>query len=115
MRAEIARVRCLNFAVGLLLLLGFLQSAQLGFGQNQVLLGRLDYQRLQPLLERLQLMALTDGAHAAGRDEQPALLQLIAAAQLPIGGLLIGHGDHRLFNRRVDPVGGEGLFSTQLL
>ena len=87
-----------DLAVGLLLLLGFLQGLELVLSQDQALLGHLRFQRLESLLEGLQIMPQPDRAHPAGRDEEALSLQLVRDAKLPIGRLLEGKPNNGLFD-----------------
>src|SRR5271163_1514357 len=54
------RTFALELAMRLLFALGLLQRGQLAFGQHQAFLGGLGFERLEPLLHRLQIMALPD-------------------------------------------------------
>jgi len=62
----VARVFGLDLAVRLLVLSRLLERGDLVLGEHQAFLGHLGRQRLQPLLEGLQVMAQPDGAHARG-------------------------------------------------
>ena len=72
----------------LLFALGLLQRGQLAFGQNQAFLGDLGFERLEPLLHRLKIMALPDPANAGRRDRMAELAKLVGDADLAISRLL---------------------------
>src|SRR6202047_462445 len=61
--AAVARAFALELAVRLLFGFGFLQGDDLRLGQDQAFLRNLGFQRLEPLLHRLEIMALPDAAH----------------------------------------------------
>src|ERR1051325_6776939 len=115
LRAEVAGVLRLDLAVRRLLLLGPLQRLKLVFGEDQALLRDLRRQRLEPLVEGLQVVAQPDAAHAAPGDEQPLLLQLVRGAELPVGGLLEGHLDDGRLNVLLDAVLQNRLPAADLL
>ena len=69
---------CLLFALGLL------QRGQLAFGQHQAFLGDLGFERLEPLLHRLQIMALPDPAHPGRRDRMAEFAKLVGDADLAV-------------------------------
>jgi hypothetical protein len=60
-------------------------------------------------------VAQPDAAHAARRDEQPFLLQLVRGTQLPEGGLLESHPDDRLLDALIHPILQDGLLAADLL
>ena len=66
LRPEVARVLGLDHAVRLLVLSRLLERSDLVFCEDQALLGHLGRERLQTLLEGLQVMTQPDGAHAGG-------------------------------------------------
>jgi len=80
----------LELAMRLLLGLGFFQRDQLGLGQHQPFLGGLGFQRLEPLVHGLQIMALPHARHAGGRYRKPMFSQLVGDADLAEGRLLNG-------------------------
>src|SRR5512133_1153977 len=84
----VARMLALELAVRLLLGLGLLQRNDLRLGQNQALLGALGFQRFEPLLHGLQVVAQPHTAHASRRDREPALPQFVGNAHLTEGRLL---------------------------
>jgi hypothetical protein len=52
----------------LLFALGLLQRGELAFGQHQAFLSDLGFERLEPFLHRLKIMALPDPAHPGRRN-----------------------------------------------
>ena len=66
LRTEVARVLGLDLAVRLLVLSGLLERPDLVLGEDEAFLGHLRRERLQPLLEGLQVVAQLDGANARG-------------------------------------------------
>ena len=65
--AAIARTFALELAMGLFLALGLLQRGQLALGQHQAFLRHFGFERLEPLLHRLQIMTLPNPANAGRR------------------------------------------------
>src|SRR5262245_15426991 len=86
--AAVTRMLALELAVRLLLGLGLFQRDDLRLGQHQALLGALGFQRLEPLVHRLQVVAQPHTAHAGGGNREPALPALIGNADLTEGRLL---------------------------
>src|SRR5262249_55365971 len=84
----VARMLALELAVRLLLGLGLLQRNDLRLGQHQALLGALGFQRFEPLVHGLQVVAQPHTAHASRGDREPALAQFVGNADLTEGGLL---------------------------
>jgi len=82
LRAAVAGTLTLEFAMRLFLALGLLQRRELAFGKNNAVLGDLRLERLQPLLHRLEIMALPDRADAGGRDRKAQLAQFVGDADL---------------------------------
>ena len=80
----IARTFALELAMRLLFALGLLQRGQLAFGQNQAFLGDLGFERLEPFLHRLKIVALPDPADAGRRDRMAELAKLVGDADLAI-------------------------------
>ena len=72
----------------LLFALGLLQRGKLAFGQHQAFLGDLGFERLEPFLHRLQIMALPDPANASRRDRMAELAKLVGDADLAISRLV---------------------------
>src|SRR5262249_16733838 len=86
--AAVTWMLALELAVRLLLGLGLFQRDDLRLGQHQALLGTLGFQRLEPLVHRLQVVAQPHTAHAGGGNREPALPQLVGNADLTEGRLL---------------------------
>src|SRR5262245_11870094 len=82
----VARMLALELAVRLLLGLGLLQRNDLRLGQHQALLGALGFQRFEPLVHGLQVVAQPHTAHASRGDREPALAQFVGNADLTEGG-----------------------------
>ena len=82
--AAIARTFALELAMRLLFALGLLQRGELAFGQHQAFLGDLGFERLEPFLHRLEIMALPDAANAGRRDRMAELAKLVGDADLAI-------------------------------
>src|SRR5262245_60415117 len=78
--AAVTRMLALELAVRLLLGLGLFQRHDLRLGQHQALLGALGFQRLEPLVHRLQVVAQPHTAHAGGGNREPALPQFVGNA-----------------------------------
>ena len=68
----------------LLFALGLLQRGELAFGQHQTFLSDLSFERLEPFLHRLKIMALPDPAHSGGRNRMAELAKLVGDADLAI-------------------------------
>ena len=66
--AAIARTFALELAMGPFLALGLLQRGQLAIGQHQAFLRHFGFERLEPLLHRLQIVTLSDLTNAGRRD-----------------------------------------------
>ena len=62
----------------LLFALGLLQRGELAFGQHQAFLSDLGFERLEPFLHRLKIMALPDPRTPAGEIEWPSLRSSLA-------------------------------------
>jgi hypothetical protein len=62
------------------------------------LLGALGFQRLEPLVHRLEVVAQPHTAHAGGGNRQPALPQFVGHAQLPECRLLERERNDRVFD-----------------
>src|SRR5437588_3592804 len=90
LRAAISWMLALELAVRLLLGLGLFQRDDLRLGQHQAFLGALGFQRLEPLVHRLQVVAQPHTAHTGRGDREPALPQLVGNADLTEGRLLNG-------------------------
>ena len=75
--AAVPRMLALELAVRLLLGLGLFQRDDLRLGQHQAFLGALGFQRLEPLVHRLQIVAQPHTSHAGGGNREPALPQLV--------------------------------------
>ena len=88
----------LELAMGLLLGLGLFQRDQLGFGQHQAILGALGFQRFEPFVHGLQVVAQPHAPHAGGRDHKPVLAQFVGDAQLSECRLLEGKRNDRVFD-----------------
>ena len=88
----------LELAMGLLLGLGLFQRDDLRLGQHQAFLGALGFQRLEPLVHGLQIVAQPHAAHAGGRDREPALPQFVGDADLAEGRLLNGQRNDGVFD-----------------
>jgi hypothetical protein len=86
-----------------------LQGGDLGLGQHQPVLGALGFQRPQPLLHGLEVVALPHAAHPRRGDGEAAALELVGDAHLAEGGLLQGDLDDGLLHRRGHPVGRDRL------
>jgi len=74
--------------VRLFLGLGLLQRDDLRLGKHQALLGTRGFQRLEPLVHSLQVVAQPHTAHACGGNCEPALPELVGNADLTEGRLL---------------------------
>src|SRR5256884_2158041 len=88
--AAVTWMLVLELAVRLLLGLGLFQRDDLRLGQHQAFLGALGFQRLEPLVHRLQVVAQPHTAHTGRGDREPALPQLVGNADLTEGRLLNG-------------------------
>src|SRR5262249_23826463 len=77
-----------ELAVRFLLGLRLFERDDLRLGQYQALLGALGFQRFEPFVHRLQVVAQPHTAHAGGGDREPALPQLVGNADLSEGRLL---------------------------
>src|SRR5438105_4198599 len=76
----------LELAVRLLLGLGLFQRDDLRLGQHQAFLGAFGFQRLEPLVHRLQVVAQPHTAHAGRGDREPPLSQLVGNTDLTEAG-----------------------------
>ena len=94
----------LDLAVRFFLLLGLLERTHLVLGQDQPVLRHFRRQRLQPLLERLQIVPQPDRAHPGWRHRERPFLQLIGDPHLAVGRLLQRKLDHRLLDLRIGPI-----------
>src|SRR5215212_1137019 len=74
LRAAVAGAFAVELAVRLLVGLGLFQGGNLRFGQQDTLLRRLGFERLEAQLHRGQVVALPDAAHPGRRDRQAAPL-----------------------------------------
>jgi hypothetical protein len=83
----------LKLAMRLVLLLGFLQCGELGFGEDEALLGHFGFQRFKPFIHGLEIMAEPHAAHAGRGDRKSTFPQLVGNADLPEGRLLDGKRD----------------------
>ena len=105
-RADVEGILCatvtgtfaLELAVRFFVGLGLLQRGELALTQHQSFLRALGFQRFEPLLHGLEIVALPDAAHAGRRYVQPAPLQFISDSHLPPGRL----GDRELHHRLLD-------------
>src|ERR1700691_5355232 len=86
--AAIARTFALELAMRLLFALGLLQRGELAFGQHQAFLSDLGFERLEPFLHRLKIMALPDPAHPGRRNRMAELAKLLGDADLAISRAL---------------------------
>src|SRR5262245_43534034 len=86
--AAVTWMLALELAVRLLLGLGLFQRDDLRLGQHQALLGALGFQRLEPLVHSLQVVAQPHTAHGGGGDREPALPELVGHADLTESRLL---------------------------
>ena len=100
----------LELAVRLLLGLGLFQRDDLRLGQHQAFLGAFGFQRLEPLVHRLQVVAQPHTAHAGRGDREPALSQLVGNAGLTEGRLLNGECNDGVLDLR-----GTRFFNTGFL
>ena len=66
----------------------------MGFGEDETLLGHLGFQRLEPLVHGLQIVAQPHAAHAGRRDDKPALCQFVGNPDLAKSRLLNGERNH---------------------
>jgi hypothetical protein len=64
---QIPRIERSNLAVGLFLVLGFLQGLGLSVGKNEVPLGSFHFLRPQALLERPQVVTHPNTSYGTGR------------------------------------------------
>jgi hypothetical protein len=104
-----------TFAVRLLLALGLFQRDELAFGENEAFLGDLGLQGLEPLLHRLEIMALPNRTDAGGRNRKAQLAQFIGETDLAEGGPRERERDQLGFERRIDAVLQDRLAARQLL
>jgi hypothetical protein len=68
LRPAIAGAFALELAMRFLVDLGLLERGDLRLGQQDALLRRLGFERLQPVLHRRQIVALPHAAHAGRRN-----------------------------------------------
>jgi len=101
--------------VRLLVGLGFLEGGDLRFGQDQAVLGHLCFQRLEPMLHGLQVVAQPDRADAEGGDRHSLLGERVGDSGLAPGRLVDRHGYDRLFDLGRNPVLQDRLASRHLL
>src|SRR5690242_4387390 len=73
------------------------------------------FQRLEPFVHMLPVMALPHTAHSSRGDHDPTLGSLIGGPQLPPRWLLHRNGEHGVFNFRRYPILEIGLAPTELL
>src|SRR4029078_1891463 len=92
--AAITGAFALEFAVDLLLGLGFLQRHDLAFGEDKALLRHTRFARLDPRLGVRQIMAQPDRPHTEWRDRQALFLQLAGNTHLHPA---------RMFDRQLPP------------
>ena len=83
-----------ELAMGLFLGLRLFERGELGFGEDETLLGHLGFQRLEPLVHGLQIVAQPHAAHAGRRDDKPALCQFVGNPDLAKSRLLNGERNH---------------------
>src|SRR6185312_8483793 len=76
--AAITWMLALELAVRLLLGLGLFQRNDLRLGQHQAFLGALGFQRLEPLVHRLQFVAQPKHRTPAGETVSPRFLSSLA-------------------------------------
>src|ERR1700730_3493470 len=110
LRAAVARAFALELAVSLLFCLGFLQGYDLRLGQDQAFLRNLGFQRLEPFLHRLEIMALPDAAHPGRGDRVAKFPHFVGDADLAEGRLL-----HRKFNDPLRDLGRGPVRQDRLL
>src|SRR5690348_17283961 len=79
-------MRGLDLALRFLLLASTFQGAQLILGENQVLLGRLRFQRLEPFAKALQVVPQPDAPHSGGGKNNPRLVSSLATRTCPNAG-----------------------------
>ena len=99
----------------LLVGLGFLEGGDLRFGQDQAVVGHLCFQRLEPMLQGLQVVAQPDRADAEGGDRHSLLGERVGDSGLAPGRLVDRHGYDRLFDLGRNPVLQDRLASRHLL
>ena len=115
LRAAIAGALAFELAMRLLLGFGLLERRELALGEHQPFLGDLGLERLEPLLHRLQIVALPHPAHAGRRDRMTALAHLVGDADLAEGGLFERQVDDDRLDLRRRAVGHQRLAARQLL
>jgi len=79
---QLARMRGFDFAVSFLFFARPLHGAQLLLGENDVILGRLGFQRFEPLAECFQIVPQPDATHASRGNEETAFRQLVRRPHL---------------------------------
>jgi hypothetical protein len=79
-------------------------ARSLFLGENDVFLGGLGFERLQPFAKRFQIMTEPDAANARRRNEKATLGQFVRHAHLTEGRLLQGHLHDRLLDVVLDPI-----------
>src|SRR5271155_6254729 len=80
----IARTFALELAMRLLFALGLLQRGELAFSQHQAFLSDLGFERLEPFLHRLKIVALPDPAHPGRRNQIAELAENVGGGDLAI-------------------------------
>ena len=91
--------------------LGLLQRDELALGQNQAFLGDLGFERLEPFLYRLKIMALPDPTNASRRERMAKLAQLVGDADLAISRPV----QRKLDDDRFDLVTASGQFLVEVV
>jgi len=92
--------------VRLLLGLGLFQRDDLRLCQHQALLGALGFQRLEPLIHSLQVVAQPHTAHPGGGDREPALQKSLSGFRRHSdGSRKLWRGGSRDGNARVEALG----------
>jgi hypothetical protein len=80
---------------------GLFESDDLRFGQQDIILRHLGFQRLEAVFDRSQIVALPHAAHARRRDRQALPLQRLRHPHLAPGRLLDRHRPFDLRRRAV--------------
>jgi len=75
--AEITRMFGLDLPVGLFLFPRSFQRPDLIFGEDQIFLSGFGFHRFEPFAKGFQIVAQPNAAHPSGRDQHPALGQIV--------------------------------------
>ena len=113
--AAVARAFGDEFAMGLLVGLGFFQGRDLRLGEDQAVLSHLRLERLEPMFHGLQVVAQPDRAHAEGRDRHSLLGHFVRHPRLAPGRLVDRHGHHGRFDLGQHPGLQDRLAARHLL